>query len=266
MAEIICPKCGKTAPEGSAFCTECGSPINAVRPELIVPQEQETPAESLQAQLSDEPEAPAVVTEEIDLPPVMAEEPEAPFVKPEEPEAPVLKQEEPEVIPVPPAASPAPPAPAASYIRQEMEVAEEADAYNPPETAETQRKADTPTGAGGTTLSMYDPPRPIPEAPVLSPEAAEKQRKANLPMSTFGTLLSIIGMSIPVIGLILMIVWACGGCRKIGRRNLARAYLILLIIAIVVTVVGALLLRFVFTDELTRLVEHILPGYTISWG
>jgi hypothetical protein len=31
---------------------------------------------------------------------------------------------------------------------------------------------------------------------------------------------SIIALNIPVIGFELAIIWACGGCRKIGRRNL----------------------------------------------
>lgn len=140
---------------------------------------------------------------------------------------------------------------AAEIKKEEAPPAKEAAAYNPP-----------PRPAA----PAIPVPPPAPAAGVLSPAAAEKQRKANLPMTTWGTVLSMVAMSIPVIGLIFMIVWACGGCRKIGRRNLARAYIILLVICIVISIVAALLLRFVFTDELTRFVEHILPGYTIQWG
>ncbi|MPM97772.1 hypothetical protein SDC9_144949 [bioreactor metagenome] len=52
-------------------------------------------------------------------------------------------------------------------------------------------------------------------------------------MSVGGYVGSIIVMSIPLIGFIFMIVWACGGTANRNRVNLARAYLILLIIAVV---------------------------------
>ena len=73
-------------------------------------------------------------------------------------------------------------------------------------------------------------------------------------------------MSIPVLGLVLMILWSCGVCRKIARRNLARAYLILLIVGIVLLIVAALLIRFVFKDQFTLFFERLVPGYTIQWG
>jgi len=85
-------------------------------------------------------------------------------------------------------------------------------------------------------------------------------------MSSVGMAVEIFLMSIPVIGFILMILWSCGVCRKIARRNLARACLILLVVAVVLLVAAALLARFVFPEELTRLVEQILPGYTIQWN
>jgi len=42
-------------------------------------------------------------------------------------------------------------------------------------------------------------------------------------------------MCIPVVGQILMIVWALGGCRKINKRNLARASLILMLVMMLLT-------------------------------
>ena len=41
---------------------------------------------------------------------------------------------------------------------------------------------------------------------------------------------------------------------------------ILLILAVVLLIVGALLARFVFKDDITRIVEQIIPGYTIQWN
>ena len=44
-------------------------------------------------------------------------------------------------------------------------------------------------------------------------------------------------MCIPVVGIILTIVWACGGCRKLQKRNLARASLIMMAVALVISLV-----------------------------
>ena len=44
-------------------------------------------------------------------------------------------------------------------------------------------------------------------------------------------------MCIPVIGIILTIVWACGGCRKLQKRNLARASLIMMVIGLVISLI-----------------------------
>jgi amino acid transporter len=85
-------------------------------------------------------------------------------------------------------------------------------------------------------------------------------------MSSFGMAVQLFLMGIPVIGLILSIVWACGVCRKIARRNLARAWLILLIAAIVLSVAGILVLRFCFPDQLVQVFEQAFPGYTIKWS
>ena len=47
-------------------------------------------------------------------------------------------------------------------------------------------------------------------------------------------------MCIPIVGLILTIVWACGGCRKICKRSLARATIIMAVIGIVIGIIFAL--------------------------
>lgn len=60
------------------------------------------------------------------------------------------------------------------------------------------------------------------------------------PVSTWGWFGSLILLSIPIIGLIITIVWACGGCRKVSKRNYCRALLInLAITLILVGVIGS---------------------------
>lgn len=45
-------------------------------------------------------------------------------------------------------------------------------------------------------------------------------------------------MCIPVIGLIFIIVWTCGGCRKVNKKSFARATLITIAIGLVISVIG----------------------------
>ena len=82
-------------------------------------------------------------------------------------------------------------------------------------------------------------------------------------MSTWGTVGAILLMAIPVVGLIFAIVWACGGCRKYAKRNLARAELILMAVGVLLAVAGALVLRFAYPQILISIYELLNPGYTI---
>ena len=111
---------------------------------------------------------------------------------------------------------------------------------------------------------VYPPQQPARSSYDAEPRPGKKSPYA--PMSGIGMAVQLFLMSIPVIGLILSILWACGVCRKIARRSLARAWLILLIIGILLLVAAAIVLRFCFTDEITHLFEQIFPGYTIKWG
>jgi ribosomal protein L37E len=61
-------------------------------------------------------------------------------------------------------------------------------------------------------------------------------------LSSWGFVGSILLMSIPVIGFIIMIVWASGGASNLNRRNLARAYLIFLGISFLLSIVLAFVL------------------------
>ena len=56
-------------------------------------------------------------------------------------------------------------------------------------------------------------------------------------ITTGGFIGIMLLMCIPVIGQILMIVWACGGCRKLQKRNLARAALIMMVVALVISLI-----------------------------
>lgn len=64
-------------------------------------------------------------------------------------------------------------------------------------------------------------------------------------LSSWGFVGSMLLMSIPIVGFVIMIVWASGGVVNLNRRNLARGYLLMmalvfvLYILIVIVVVAA---------------------------
>jgi len=84
-------------------------------------------------------------------------------------------------------------------------------------------------------------------------------------MSVGSFVLASILMSIPVIGLIICLVWAFGGCKNINKRNYARAFLIFMLIGLVLCLVGYLLagwaretlLKFLLGSELDMFGEDM---------
>jgi len=54
------------------------------------------------------------------------------------------------------------------------------------------------------------------------------------PISVWGYVGIILLMCVPCVGFIFLIVWACGGCRKVNKKNFARA-------ALIVAAIGTLL-------------------------
>lgn len=85
---------------------------------------------------------------------------------------------------------------------------------------------------------------PIPVQIVETPPGSGSKYE---PVSTAGYFGIILLLSIPIVGFIFSIVWACGGCQKVNKRNLSRAILLLQLIAVIIaTVMG--LMGFAFTD------------------
>lgn len=66
-------------------------------------------------------------------------------------------------------------------------------------------------------------------------------------VTTWEFLGAMLLMCIPVLGWILLIVWALGGTRKINKRNFARASVILIIIGLLVSFAIGLLAKVIVT-------------------
>lgn len=183
--------------------------------------------------------------------------------------APAMQSEFTVDLPEAPAIPETPPMPEAPSMElYEMPVSEKPDVpYQPSQPTEAPAYT-APAPAVAAAAPAAAAPVPVYTAPAAPAEDPDKPGKKSkyAPMTAWGMAIEWILMSIPVVGFILMILWSCGVCRKIARRNLARAYLIILIIGIVLAIVTALLARFVFADTLTAIVEQLLPGYTLQWG
>lgn len=81
-------------------------------------------------------------------------------------------------------------------------------------------------------------PAPVYAAPVAGQiETPPPAGSRYAPVSTGGFIGIFLLMLIPVVNFILLIVWACGGCRKVNQSNLAKALLVLMLIGIVLTLI-----------------------------
>ena len=220
------------------FCPECGSPLN------------EEGVCAACAAAAAEPTVDSIV-EEIKNEAALKWEPEPdmePLVPPESAAAPAAE-------PVKaPAAAPAPaPAP-----EPEFKPASKAPVIHPPVYA-----------APDHTI----PPQPPEEIPDPEPDRPARKSKWEI-MSSWGTVGALALMAIPGIGFLITIIWACGGCRKYAKRNLARALLLILVICLIIFIIGgALTYLFVVRpvlpqvlEKITKVFEALFEGYTISWN
>ena len=100
--------------------------------------------------------------------------------------------------------------------------------------------AHPPRAATAVTAPPQAWPAP-PSAPVtpqgVGQEAPPPKGSKYEPITTGGYIGIMLLMCIPIVGQILMIVWACGGCRKVGKKSLARASLIMLVVGLVLSLV-----------------------------
>jgi hypothetical protein len=232
----ICPACGGESPDNASFCIICGTRHEQVR-------QPEEPAASAEAGSTETQKAAAEERSAVaGLPETRA--PEEAGSAPYPAEAQSEKNE-------------------ADACKAEPglnnDAAGEGEPVSPPQPALSE-PAQEQRSPAETTIDL------IKETNCRCDEPAPPKKSKYAPMSSIGTALSLVAMGIPVIGFIITVVWACGACRKIGRRNLARAMLILMGLGIILWIVAALLIRYVYADDITRAFESLFPGYTINWG
>ena len=103
---------------------------------------------------------------------------------------------------------------------------------------------------------------PSPPAPPI-PVYADREPSKGSPyavVSTGGWFGTILLFCLPLIGLIFCIVFACGGTKNLNKRNMAKAFLIFMIIGLVI---GGLLvvLSLILGNWLQNLFQEAMGGY-----
>lgn len=105
------------------------------------------------------------------------------------------------------------------------------------------------------------PVSPAP-APTAAPDATEYRRlmeSTYAPMgawSIFGTLLLF---SVPLVGLIFAVIFACGGCRKKQKASIARGYLLFVLFGLLLSALIGAVVFWLFASSGLQLPMLVFP-------
>ena len=140
---------------------------------------------------------------------------------------------------------------------------------NPAETGEakqeTQPKREDSAAVpeGSYTYAPTYAPNSVPGGDPVPGEGSPYQ-----PVSTLGWMGILLLLCIPLVNLVLAIVWACGGCRKVTKSAYARAWLLMMVLGLILTgVLGGVcysIFTKVFSDPATREALESLMGGAFS--
>lgn len=106
-----------------------------------------------------------------------------------------------------------------------------------------------------------NPPPPGGYVPAAPPTYVAAQSADTRPLSVGGFLLTMIVMAIPLIGFIMLLVWAFGS-GNVNRRNYARAALILSLIAIGLVIVLSLVMGSLMASIIDGFSRNGFPAFT----
>jgi len=130
-------------------------------------------------------------------------------------------------------------------------VVPEAPAATATPVAEQQPPAPAPMPTA-QAAARQTAPQPSQPAPQPQPVTAVYQEE---PISTGSYIGIFLLLMLPVVNLVCLLVWACGGCRKRGKANLARALLVWMLIGAVIAGIVLLIGHLLFGDTLDSLRE-----------
>lgn len=100
--------------------------------------------------------------------------------------------------------------------------------------------------------------------PQLSPQPVQPEEytpgadSKYQPISTWGYIGILFLMGIPCVGLVVMAIWAFGDCRKVNKRNLARAALIMSVVGMIVSLIMGVVVKNAVTDAIEEVESSVL--------
>lgn len=103
-----------------------------------------------------------------------------------------------------------------------------------------------PSSLPPALCSPEEPVVPHPAAPAQGASVQEQAPPAKskyAPISVGSWIGILLLLALPGVNLILLIVWACGGCRKMVKRSFARASLLLVAVFLVLGLISGIVLR-----------------------
>ena len=208
----FCTSCGATLTEDMKFCTSCGHVVETA----AVPESESFAAEPVATE-------PVV---EIQL------EPEIPAAPPE-PAA--FAETQPEPVAPAPQAQPTPAAPV--FVAA---AAPAAPVYTPPQqpvppVMQNQYAPQNQYAQPQRPVQNYQQPGYAPPPQYNPPQYQNGAERALV--SAWGWVGIFLLTAIPLVGFILTIVWACGGCTKLQKRSYARGLLLMMAIGVVIAIV-----------------------------
>ena len=106
----------------------------------------------------------------------------------------------------------------------------------------------------GAAQPQAAPQQPQPQ-PYTQPQPQYAPVYTEEPISTGAYIGIFFLLMLPVINIILLIVWACGGCNKKNKTNLSRALLVWMLIGALIGGIIALAGGLLFGDSINELME-----------
>ena len=224
----FCTGCGAPLSDDKKFCTECGTPVTEAAAEVMA---EDTVAIVPEAGPEISAEA-VVVTEAEPIQPVEAPKPQPqPQVSYQQPQAKAAYQQ---------------PQPQAAYQQTQQSQYQQAQSQ-----AAYQQQATYQQPRQQAAYAQPVQARAVQAPPVYGADVPPAKGSKYEPITAWGYIGIMLLMCIPIVGIILTIVWACGGCRKVNKKSLARATLIMMAVGLVIS----LILGFVFKAIFNKAME-----------
>lgn len=139
------------------------------------------------------------------------------------------------------------------------EAADEAQPYTPPQPETYVEPVVTPTPVATQIPVAAQVPQPVPQftnnAPVAPKPQPEKKNEQVIGIG--GWIGTFVLLCLPLINLIMIIVWACGGSKYKSKVNFARAALIIALAAAILLTAFTLVCVLVFRSQFDSFINWI---------